>query len=87
MSTSKNISNLVINKVDSQAVYDSMKTKGLINEDELYVVLGTVTEKIDASSITGLDTYLSDKYYVKKKRFEASLFLLVYNFIILIRII
>lgn len=66
MPTSKNINNLIINKVENQAVYDSMKNRGLINDDELYVVLGTVTEKIDASSITGLDTYLSDKYYVKK---------------------
>lgn len=64
MPTSKNISNLIINKVESQAVYDSMKNRGLINDDELYVVLGE--DKIDASSITGMDTYLSDKAYIKK---------------------
>lgn len=64
MPTSKNITNLVINKVESQAVYDSMKANGLVNEDELYVVLGE--DKIDASSITGMDTYLSDKSYIKK---------------------
>ena len=63
MPTSKNITNLVINKVESQEVYDSMKANGLVNEDELYVVLGE--DKIDASSITDLDTYLSDSYIVK----------------------
>ena len=65
MPTSKNISNLVINKVDSQAVYNSMKNRGLINEDELYLVNDTGNSSIDASSITGLDTYLNNKGYVK----------------------
>ena len=59
MPTSKNISNLVINKVDSQAVYDSMKTKGLINDDELYLI--NYTGSIDASSISGLDIYLTNE--------------------------
>ncbi len=63
MPTSKNTSNLIINKVESQAVYDYMKATGLVNEDELYVVLGE--DKIDASSITGMDTYLSGSYIVK----------------------
>lgn len=63
MPTSKNTSNLIINKVESQAVYDSMKNRGLINDDELYVVLGE--DKIDASSITGMDTYLSDNYCLR----------------------
>ena len=60
MPTSNNISNLIINKVESQTVYDSMKTKGLINEDELYLVNDTGNSSIDASSITGLDTYLNN---------------------------
>lgn len=63
MPTSKNVSNLVINKVESQAVYDYMKATGLVNDNELYVVFGE--DKIDASSITGMDTYLSDNYCVR----------------------
>ena len=41
MSTEKNLSNLIINKVESQAVYDYMKSNHLINSDELYFVAGT----------------------------------------------
>lgn len=59
MATNKNLSNLVINKVESQAVYDYMKTVGLVNEDELYLVNDTGSGSIDASSIDGLDTYLT----------------------------
>lgn len=66
MPTSKNINNLIINKVESQAVYDSIRNRDLLNDDELYLILGEINTSIDASSITGLDTYLSDKYYVKK---------------------
>lgn len=40
MSTEKNLSNLVINKVENQAVYEYMKSKNLINSDELYFVSG-----------------------------------------------
>lgn len=40
MATEKNISNLVINKVENQEVYDYMVTNNLINEDELYFVQG-----------------------------------------------
>lgn len=40
MSTEKNLSNLVINKVASQEVYDYMKQNNLINTDELYFVQG-----------------------------------------------
>lgn len=40
MATKKNISNLVINKVENQEVYDYMVTNNLINEDELYFVQG-----------------------------------------------
>ena len=59
MSTSKNISNLIINKVESQTVYDSMKNRDLLNDDELYLILGDAN--IDASSINGLDTYLTNE--------------------------
>lgn len=41
MPTNKNLSNLVINKVESQTVYDQMKAQNLINEDELYLVNDT----------------------------------------------
>ena len=42
MSTEKNLSNLVINKVASQEVYDYMKQNNLTNADELYFVQGEV---------------------------------------------
>lgn len=38
MATSKEITNLVINKVESQEVYDYMAENNLINDDELYLV-------------------------------------------------
>lgn len=63
MPTNKNISNLIINKVESQAVYDYMKNNNLLNDDELYLVNDSGT--IDASTITGLDTYLSNNGYDK----------------------
>ena len=56
MSTEKNLNNLVINKVESQEVYNYMKANSLINADELYLVEGDneieiaaiTTEQIDA---------------------------------------
>lgn len=54
MSTEKNLSNLVINKVASQEVYDYMKANSLINADELYFVEGdneiTITEATETES-------------------------------------
>lgn len=50
MSTEKNLSNLVINKVESQTVYDYMKANNLINDDELYLVQDV--GEIDAAAIT-----------------------------------
>lgn len=41
MPTNKQISNLVINKVENQEVYNYMKNNNLINEDELYLVNDT----------------------------------------------
>lgn len=41
MATEKQISNLVINKVESQAVYDHMASNNLVNEDELYLIENT----------------------------------------------
>lgn len=37
MPTSKNLDSLIINKVESQEVYEWMKTNNKINEDELYL--------------------------------------------------
>lgn len=41
MATEKQISNLVINKVENQAVYDHMASNNLVNEDELYLIENT----------------------------------------------
>lgn len=50
MSTEKNLENLVINKVESEAVYNYMKANNLINVDELYFIKdadGLATETDD----------------------------------------
>lgn len=44
--TEKNIENLVINKVESQEVYDAMVTAGKINDDELYLVEGGTEQPV-----------------------------------------
>lgn len=41
MPTEKNVTNLVVNKVESQEVYDYMVANNLINDDELYFVQGS----------------------------------------------
>lgn len=46
MADSKTLNNLVINKVESQEVYDYMSNNGLINEDELYLIEGEDQAKI-----------------------------------------
>ena len=38
MPTTTNVSNLVINKVSDQAVYDAMVAADLVNENELYLI-------------------------------------------------
>lgn len=48
MPTEKNVTNLVVNKVESQEVYDYMAANNLINDDELYFVQGS-----DSSENTG----------------------------------
>ena len=40
MPTTTDLKQLVINTVESQEVYDYLKTNGLINEDEIYLVAG-----------------------------------------------
>lgn len=48
----KKINNLVINKVENQQTYEKMKTQGLINNDELYLV-GGGTEITSVNGQTG----------------------------------
>ena len=43
MPTNKHLTDLIINKVESQAVYDYMVAQNLINDDELYLVGGEST--------------------------------------------
>lgn len=38
MPTNRNLSNLIINKVDSQEVFEQMQTNNLLNDDELYLI-------------------------------------------------
>ena len=52
MPTSKNLDSLVINKVESQEVYEWMKANNKTNEDELYLTP-------DASGSTTIDSALS----------------------------
>ena len=47
----KNINSLVINKVESQSVYDSMVAANKINDDELYLVAGNDSQ---TSGVTGV---------------------------------
>ena len=46
MATEKELQSLVINKVESTDVYNYMKQHSLLNEDELYLVLGNEEEKV-----------------------------------------
>lgn len=41
MPTEKNVTNFIVNKVESQEVYDYMVANNLINDDELYFVQGS----------------------------------------------
>lgn len=52
MPTSKNLDELVINKIESQEVYEWMKANNKTNEDELYLIP-------DASGSTTVDSELS----------------------------
>lgn len=58
MPTSKNITNLIINKVENQTVYNYMRNNSLLNDDELYLIKSSGSS-VDASSINGLDTHLN----------------------------
>lgn len=47
--TEKELSTLVINKIDSAATFEAMKAAGQVNEDELYLIGGN-----DAGGVTGV---------------------------------
>lgn len=38
MPSSKNLANLVVNKIENKEVWEYMKTNNLINDDELYLI-------------------------------------------------
>ena len=50
MPTTTDLKQLVINTVESQEVYDYLKTNGLINEDEIYLVAGMRKDFAKAAS-------------------------------------
>lgn len=50
MAISKDINNLVINKIENQQVYDYMVQNNLINDDELYLVQGVEEVEIEVDS-------------------------------------
>ena len=60
MASSKNLNNLVINKVESQEVYDKLKATHQINEDELYLIEGEEDKLIDIQ-INGVSILTDDK--------------------------
>lgn len=57
MATSKDINNLVINKIENKEVYDYMVQNNLINDDELYLIEGEA-ETID---LTKFESHIVDK--------------------------
>lgn len=63
MSTEKNLTNLVINKVESQDVYDYMRANNLINADELYLVKGNNEIEVAAITTEQIDAICSAKIY------------------------
>ena len=60
MASSKNLNNLVINKVESQEVYDKLKATHQINEDELYLIEGEEDKLVDIQ-INGVSILTADK--------------------------
>ena len=54
MSVTQNMQNLVINEVESQAVYEYMVANGLIKENELYLVHGS-EESIQSITTAEID--------------------------------
>ena len=50
MATSKDINNLIINKVENQEVYDYMVQNNLISDDELYLIEDNEDDKIEVDT-------------------------------------
>lgn len=55
-SNERNLKNLVINKVDSQATFDQMKKSGLINADELYLIKEGTKDRVLDVIVNGEST-------------------------------
>lgn len=70
MATTKDIANLVINKVESQAVYDYMENNDLINEDELYFVEGTEEYTLEFDDVLTDESDNAVKNRVIKAKFD-----------------
>lgn len=51
MPTEKKVSNLVINQVESQEIYDYMVANDLINADELYMVQGEAEDYVTTDEL------------------------------------
>lgn len=54
MPTTTDLNQLIINTVESQEVYDYLKTNGLINEDEIYLVAGDSSYVLPIASADSL---------------------------------
>ena len=54
MPTTTDLKQLIINTVESQEVYDYLKTNGLINEDEIYLVAGDSSYVLPIASADSL---------------------------------
>lgn len=51
MPTTKTVSNLVINQVESQEIYDYMVANDLISADELYMVQGEAEDYVTTDEL------------------------------------
>lgn len=58
-SNERNLKNLVINKVDSQATFDQMKKSGLINADELYLIKEGTKDRVLDVIVNGESTVIN----------------------------
>ncbi len=71
MATSKEITNLVINKVESQEVYNYMFENNLINDDELYLVEDQADEGIEIDSVLSSTSENPVQNKVVKAKFDS----------------
>ena len=70
MADTINVKNLIINKVESQEVFEYMIANGFVNENELYLIQGTRIASI-AEGGTGRTTIADTEYAVIKYRGSA----------------